>query len=215
MRKPSGFPRPQRGSPRAVISLILEFKMKKFLLCAALLCSAAFASAQAPPDRTDRTKGDKADMSNALDGTWTIVCIEKKGEPMKDAKDMTVVVKDNTIMCSGKDGKPAMSMKFEFTKPGHAKVTVEETAGATDPDRQQVKASEAKTEAKTDAKTGTKAAVYVLTKDYLAVCIHDEPTTDREGKDNEVSGDEGKITTSKPSNMSNCSIVLKRSNERK
>ena len=199
--------------------------MKKFLLCAALLCSAVVASAQTTPEQKDRTKGektDKADMSNALDGTWTVVCIEKKGEPMKDAKDMTVVVKDNMITCSGKDGKPAMSVKFEFTKPGHAKVMIDESANGTGSggtgatgatDRQDGKS--------TDAKGGSKAAVYVLTKDYLAVCIHDESASSSTGgsggtgKDNEVSGGEGKITTSKPSNMSSCSIVLKRGGEGK
>lgn len=166
--------------------------MKALIACAALLCSLAVSFAQQPARPADQGKADPA-KTNALDGTWTVVSIEKNGEPMKDAKDMTVTVKDNTVTCSGKDGKPAMTVKFEFTGPGQAKVMMTEGANGTD--------------RKDDAKAGTKAAVYVLTSEYLAVCVHDDKTTTGTG-----TGDTGTgaITTNAPSPKSACSIVLKR-----
>ncbi len=172
--------------------------MKQSLLCAALLCSAAVSFAQAPARPDDTRKADPAAKANPLDGTWTVVCIEKNGEAMKDAKDMTVTVKDNTVTCSGKDGKSAMTVKFEFTGPGQAKVTTTDGAATTGTDR------------KEDAKAATKAAVYVLTKDYLAVCVHDDKGSGTDKPGDPARGGSGAITTAAPTSKSACSIILKR-----
>jgi uncharacterized protein (TIGR03067 family) len=165
--------------------------MKQFLTCAAV-CWAAVAMAQNPGAQrpADTGKADPA-KANALDGTWTVVAIEKNGEPMKDAKDMTVTVKDNTVTCSGKDGKPAMTVRFEFAGPGQARVTMDDGAAKTADDKKPADGG----------KPGTKPAVYVLTSDYLAVCIHD---------DKAATGEKTGAITTEPSAKSYCSIILKR-----
>src|SRR4051794_2729626 len=107
-------------------------KLKMHLCCLGLVAAfTAFVFAQQPgggarpadPARpADTGKGDTKATTGGLDGTWTVVSIEKNGEAMKDASAMTVTVKDNTATFSGKDGKQAMSVRFEFTGPGMARV---------------------------------------------------------------------------------------------
>jgi uncharacterized protein (TIGR03067 family) len=170
-------------------------KLHLSLVVVACFAAVSFAQNQNPGGAT--RPADKADAkSDKLDGTWTVIAIEKDGQPMQDAKDMTVTVKDNTITCSGKDGKQAMTVKFEFTGPGKAKVNMTEggTTGATGtPDRKDPAAADRKD----GGKEGSKEAVYVLTGEYLAVCIHDD--TNKTG-----------AVTTEPSSKSKCSIILKR-----
>jgi len=180
--------------------------MKLHLCLAAVACFAAATLAQNQnPGGARPADTGKADKTASLDGTWTVVCVEKDGQPMQDAKDMTVSIKDNTITCSGKDGKQAMTMKFEFTGPGKAKVMMTEGAAigtGTGTDRKEPGTADKKDDTKKDDKAGGKEAVYVLTSEYLAVCIHDDaPKT-------------GAITT-EPSSKSKCSILLKRSGSAK
>lgn len=175
--------------------------MKRHLSLAALLCVAAVTLAQNQnPGGTRPADTAKADKANAMDGTWTVVAIEKDGQPMQGAKDMTVTIKDNTITCNGKDGKQAMTVKFEYTGPGKAKVMMTDggTTGATGTDRKEP----ATADKKDGGKEGSKEAVYVLTSEYLAVCVHDDKA------------DSGAITTN-PSSKSKCSILLKRSGSAK
>jgi uncharacterized protein (TIGR03067 family) len=184
--------------------------MRLILTCAAACWAvAAFAQNPGAPRPADTGKADPA-KANALDGTWTVVSIEKNGEPMKDAKDMTVTVKDNTVTCSGKDGKPAMTVRFEFAGPGQARVTMDEGANAerrtgTGTGTADKPADDTKKPAD-GGKPGTKAAVYVLTSDHLAVCIHDDKAP--------ATGDRTGAITTQPSAKSYCSIILKRA-ERK
>ncbi len=49
-----------------------------------------------------------------LDGNWTVVCLEKDGQPVADAKGKTVTAKDNTFTCTGKDGKAGMAWAITF-----------------------------------------------------------------------------------------------------
>jgi uncharacterized protein (TIGR03067 family) len=163
-------------------------KLHLSLVAVACFAAATFAQNQNPGGAT--RPADKADAkAEKLEGTWTVVAIEKDGQPMQDAKDMTVTVKDNTITCSGKDGKPAMTCKLEFTGPGKAKVMMTE-GGAT--------GTEPATNARKDGgKEGSKEAVYVLTSDYLAVCVHDDTNKTA-------------ATTTEPNSKSKCSIILKR-----
>jgi uncharacterized protein (TIGR03067 family) len=177
--------------------------MKQFLVCAAVIGWSAVALGQGARP-ADTPKGDQ--KANALDGTWTVVSIEKNGEPMKDAKDMTVTVKDNAVTCSGKDGKPAMSVRFEFTGPGQARVTMDEGATGSKP----ADADKPADTSKPADRAGTKQAVYVLTNDYLAVCVHDDKAGGT-GGDRPAGGDRpGAITTSAPTAKTYCSIILKR-----
>ena len=108
----------------------------------ALLLSAAATAAAAPNDKPVN-----------LDGNWTVLCAEKDGQPVPDAKDMTATIKGNTITCNGKDGKKAMTMRVEFGPKGTIKVT--DTTDAAPGD-----------------KPAVKEGVYIHTNDFLAVCIH-------------------------------------------
>ena len=125
----------------------------------ALLLTMSLVAA-APADDKPRT-ADRATQTS-LDGNWTIVALEKDGQPVAEAKNMTVMAKGDTITCSAKDGKPAKSWKVSFADMGTVKVT------ATEGD---------------NAKPTESSGVYVLTNDMLALCLHNskndktEPTT--------------------------------------
>lgn len=148
----------------------------KLLSLATFLGFAAVVVA-ADPARPDAAKKDG---TPTLEGSWTVLCLEKDGQPVPDAKDMTVTLKDGALTCQCP--KTKMTMKIEFTGPGKGKVT----AGA----------------AKEGEKAETKDAVFVMTNDYLAICVHDEQATT------------GSVTTYTPSSKSACSLVLKRSGSR-
>lgn len=126
----------------------------------ALLVSLALTGIpQAQAERADQ-KSDRA-IAASLDGNWTVVSLEKNGQAVAEAKSMTVKAKDGTFTCTAKDGKPAMSLKAEFMNNGHL------TAQATEGD---------------NSTPVAKAGVFVLTGDYLALCIHDASGTDAKSK---------------------------------
>jgi uncharacterized protein (TIGR03067 family) len=108
----------------------------------ALLLSAAAMASAAPDDKPVN-----------LDGNWTVLAAEKDGQPMADAKDMTVTIKGDTITCNGKDGKKAMSVRVEFGPKGTVKVT--DTTNAAPGDKPE-----------------SKEGVYIHTRDFLSVCVH-------------------------------------------
>ena len=116
----------------------------------AFLVSATFFAAA--PD--DKAKPSENAPAVSLDGNWTVLAAEKDGKPMPDAKNMTVTAKGNTVTCSGKDGKPATTMKVEFGPNGT--ITVHETSASAGTD----KATE-------------KKGVYVLTDNYFSLCVCD------------------------------------------
>ena len=133
---------------------------------------------------TPRTADSTANVS--LDGNWTIVCLEKDGQPQPDAKNMTVMAKGDTITCSGKDGKPAMTWKLTFADKGRINVT----------------STDANTSGQPQANAGeAKSGVYVLTNDVLAICVHDA----KAGTETSAAG-----TAGSPQVKSHCSIILKR-----
>jgi uncharacterized protein (TIGR03067 family) len=158
--------------------------MKLYSLAAVLLCaSLAIGQNTRPADRPADT--GKADKTAALEGTWTVLAAEKNGEAMADAKDMTVTVKDGVLTCSCP--KTKMTAKMEFTGPGKGRVTI--------------------LEGKEGEKGLAKEAVYVLTNDYLAVCVHDEKTTiggEKPPKDTDAT------IGYQPTTKSQCSFILKR-----
>ena len=192
------------------------------ILIASTLALAAPQPPAAPPAGTqpqDRGADKAGQMDKALDGQWTIVCLEKNGQPMPEAKNMTVKCEGNTITCSAKDGKPAMTLKVVFGQNGTIKVT-EQTASGTQPAEV---GKPADTAGRDPAAMGTKSGVYVMTSDYLAVCIHDDArgASDRNGGRGAeatpavVGGrtgaeGEGAANGSNPTTKSYCSIVLKR-----
>ena len=125
--------------------------MYKLAFSTMVACLALAASVSA-----DDTKGPD---SKCLDGTWTVACYEKNGEPQADHKGMTVKVSAGTITCAGKDGKPAMTMKAVLGSNGTIRVTEGESSAA-------------------HAKSG----VYVLSKDTLAICLHADKTAEGDTK---------------------------------
>ncbi len=188
--------------------------MTSVLALVALQPPAAPATPAAPPaDRQPQDRAAPADK--ALDGQWTIVCLEKNGQPMPEAKNMTVKCEGNTITCTAKDGKPAMTLKVVFGQNGTIKV-MEQNATGTQPAEA---GKPADTAGRDPAAGGAKSGVYVMTSDFLAVCIHDDargaggrgadatPAVDggRPGADREAAA-----TGGNPTAKSYCSIVLKR-----
>ncbi len=138
------------------------------------------------------TPDDKPGASSAaapaisLDGNWTVLCAERDGKALADAKNMTVTAKGDTITCSGKDGKTAVTLKLEFGPNGTLKVS--ETAGGNPSD-----------------KPIAKVGVYVLTQDFFSLCVHDANSTDNANNANNAGNN-------KPTNT--CTFVLQRSSPR-
>lgn len=163
--------------------------MKSLLLICAVLLGVTVAVAEEPKSAPNPA------ATKSIDGTWTVLCAEKDGQPMPDAKDITVTVKDNVFWVKVKDGKE-MKLKMEFTGPGMAKVTEEAPTKDDAP--------------KTDKAHGPKSAVYVLTNDFLSICVHHDKA---EGDIKAASATE---PVGQASSKSYCSFVLKRSDgERK
>jgi hypothetical protein len=125
----------------------------------------------------------KGPDAKCLDGAWTVVCFEKDGKVQTEAPGMTVKADGGTITCSGKDGKPAMTMKVVLGPNGTVQLT-EVSADTTAP--------------ATSAKSA-KAGVYVLTTDYLAISLNTEAAPAGADK-----------ATTDAANKSRCSIILKR-----
>ena len=147
----------------------------------ALLLTMSLVAA-APADDKPRT-ADRATQAS-LDGNWTIVALEKDGQPVAEARNMTVMAKGDTITCSAKDGKPAMTWKVSFADMGMVKVTAMEGD---------------------NTKPMESSGVYVLTNDMLALCLHN-PKSDKT--------EPATTVTSGPNQKSHCSIILKRETAR-
>lgn len=171
---------------------------------------AAPATPAAPQDRA------AAAPDKSLDGQWTVVCFEKAGQPMPEAKNMTVKCEGNMITCSGKDGKPTLAMKVTFGP--NATIRVTELGSDAKPGAE-VKPGEVQQVGGADrpgdaaGRAGTRAGVYVLTQDYLAICIHEDAAGAREGAPREAAQpDEANRASAgnTPSTKSYCTVILRR-----
>ncbi|MDB5306614.1 MAG: hypothetical protein JWO38_816 [Gemmataceae bacterium] len=147
--------------------------MNNYLLGTAVALSALVGSAAA-----EDAKGSGA---KSLDGAWTVVCFEKNGQPQADAKGMTVKADAGTITCSGRDGKPALTLKVAFGPNG----TVQVTEGAGD----------------TSTPGAARSGVYVLTQGYLAISVNDDAV---------VAGADPKAAADGQPAKSRCSVILRR-----
>ncbi|QJW98390.1 hypothetical protein [Frigoriglobus tundricola] len=146
--------------------------MYNFMLAAAV----AFVAFATPTFAGDAKKPD----GKCLDGAWTVVCYEKSGEAQAEAKGMTVKAENGTITCSGKDGKPAMTIKVVLGENGTIQVTEQGADTST-------------------AAPAARAGVYVLTNDLLAISLNAEAAPANADK-----------ATTDAANKNRCSIVLKR-----
>jgi uncharacterized protein (TIGR03067 family) len=119
-------------------------------------------------------------LASSLNGNWSVVNLEKNDQPVVEAKNMTVKAKDGTLTISAKDGKPAMTWKAEFTAMGQITVQAKEGANST---------------------TISKSGVFVLTGDYLAICLHDAS--------NAATNEDARIVAGRDP-KTKCTILLKR-----
>jgi hypothetical protein len=147
--------------------------MYRYLLGTAVACCALVGMAAA-----EDVKGTTA---KSLDGAWTVVSYEKNGQPQAEAKGMTVKADAGTITCSGRDGKPAMTLKVAFGPNGTVQVT--EAAGDS------------------SAPTSARGGVYVLTQEYLAISVNDDAAP---------AGADPKPVAGGPQARARCSVILKR-----
>jgi|GEM_PF-2893533 len=187
----------------------------------------AQAPTPAPAESPDKAPTAKPGAAQSLDGNWTVVAYEKNGQPMAEAKDVTVMIKDNTVTFTPKDAKTKMvAIRLEFPQPGMIRATeMESGSGSGTPDK-----SDPNDKAAPAGKAGqAKQGVYVLAQDYLAICIHDAKgsgtgsgqTGDKEpvSKDQPATKDQptgsdnkaGSGTGTSPISQSYCTVILKKS----
>jgi hypothetical protein len=156
---------------------------------ALILSAMMFAQA---PDAPRAEPTAKPQATASLDGSWTVVCYEKNGQPMAEAKDCTVTVKDNVATFSPKDEKTKiMAIRIECGQNGTIQAT--EMAGA---------GSENKPADRQQAKSG----VCVKSQDYVAICIHDAGAN-KAGAATPNAKTEQEIGTE---TKSYCTVILKR-----
>ncbi len=152
------------------------------LIAAFVLAQAPTPAGQPPAGRSPGLPGhDTAAMS--LDGNWTVVCLEKNGSPVADAKNLTVTVRNNVATFS--DSNKQKAMRFEFAPDGRIRVTEMEGTGtgagtgtgtgttAAQPGRPGQPVRPGVGAPGSPAHNETKTGVYVLAKDYFAVSLHD------------------------------------------
>ncbi|MBN9517267.1 hypothetical protein J0H58_01915 [bacterium] len=130
----------------------------------------AFAAAQQPATPGQPGANPAAGARPSIDGNWTIICLEKDGQPVADARNMAVSIRGNTITFNKSgttDPAPGMrAMRVEFGHNGTIRVSEAD-------DNKFSTAPAAQPGAPSGTPSATKAGVYVLTHDYLAVCVHD------------------------------------------
>lgn len=156
---------------------------------ALILSAALFAQA---PETPKAEAPARPAATQSLDGNWTVICYEKNGQPMAEAKDCQVLVKDNVATFSPKDDKTKiMAIRLELGQNGTIKAT---------------EMADASTTTKPEDKQQQKTGVIVKTQDYVAICIHDsaagaKPGTEPGTKTEVPVGTEGKAY---------CTVILKR-----
>lgn len=160
-------------------------QMNSFLLATLLL---------SPFQDTPRGSDEKSTSANQakLEGTWTVICMEKDGQPQEDCKNAQVTIKDHMITFEpkeGKEGKGPKNLRLQFAGQGKLKVTEVEGSSSTN-----------------DSANG-KEGVYVLTGDYLAVCVHSE----KSGTQN--TDDAAGAVSTGPTSKSKCTVILQRSSK--
>jgi len=165
---------------------------------------------QKPTPQAQGTQGQRdSSPPMSIDGNWTVLCLEKNGQPMTNAKDVTVSIRDNvvTFNCPANTAEKdkVRSMRLEFTQGGKIRVTEAGADGkfsntSTTPNATTGNANSGSSGH--DAKTG----VYVLAHDYFSICVHDES-----GREGGVVPAGARDQAGKPSGKSHCTVFLKRS----
>lgn len=136
------------------------------LLTAILLAQAPQAGTQ-PPGR------DTQPSARSLDGTWTVLCFEKNGQAVPEAKNMTITIRNNVATCSGDEKNRPKSMRLEFGQNGTIRVTELDAAAGAPGAAAPGAAPTARTEGAAGEHAGAKTGHYILTKDFFCVCLKD------------------------------------------
>jgi uncharacterized protein (TIGR03067 family) len=161
----------------------LETPMYGMILCAMLI-----APQQETPTPT-AVSPDRDAPAISLDGNWTVLCVEKNGQPVLDAKNKTVNINNNTVTCKSDPKHEFKTMRLEFGPQAMIRVTEFNEHG--NPEK---------------ARTG----VYILTKDFMSICLHDDAAM---ANARQIDGERTSLKidfTGKPIAKSHCTIVLKR-----
>lgn len=163
----------------------------------ALILSVVLVLAQAPtPAPTAEREANRDNTPMSINGNWTVICYEKDGKPMPEAKNVTVNVKDNMITFTGGKDNMMAPLKVNFGPQGTIRVTEAQVADATKPTPGEKRSQEM-------------AGVYVLTNDYLAICLHDNAPA-QQGEVTAAGGTVPQQGQTQPQMKSKCTVVLKR-----
>lgn len=135
--------------------------------------------------QTDRNAG-RAGMANPLDGSWTVVSLERQGQPVADVSGMTVTVRNGTVTFDGGQATSRMQpMRLEFGAMGTIRVSDAAGSGTgTGPSGSGTGTGAGAGTASGQPRTATGGAgaldrshmrtgVVVHTRDYAAVTIFD------------------------------------------
>ncbi len=159
-----------------------------------LLVCALFVAPQQDPTSPPKPGDRDATPKFSLDGNWSVLSAEKEGQPMPDAKKMTATIANNTVTCNSDSKHDMKTMRLEFGPQATIRVMEMNERGTVEK---------------------TRMGVYVLTKDILAICLHDTPATttsvrpDGERTSLKIDGQ----FTATPHTKSNCTIVLRRADK--
>ena len=172
----------------------------------AILLTALLTQAPTQGDRENKFTKDAS-----FDGNWTVLSYEKDGKPMTDAKDAKVTIKDNTATFTAAAGANKGEMKaMRFTFGPNATIQVAEANA----DGKFDTSAPEPAGAGRPAAAGMKSGVYVLTNDYLAVCIHSDSARAGAGGTGDVRPAGGAAGTDKPNAKTYCTVILKREGTR-
>src|SRR5438874_11794420 len=96
------------------------------LLTAAILAQAPqpATGTQSQPGRSDADRVGHAGMANQLDGSWTVVSLERSGQPVADVSGMTATVRNGLVTFDGGPPTSRMQpMRLEFGALGTVRVS--------------------------------------------------------------------------------------------
>jgi hypothetical protein len=169
-----------------------------------------------------------APKHESIDGDWTIMCLEKDGQPVPNAKNITVHIQNNvaTFKCpeGTADKDKVRSMRIRFGHHGTVHVTEANADGKFE--QAETGGAGAATAAPPAGNAGggtagehhgAKTGVYVLTHDYFALCVH-HPMHAAAGGAGGAGGAAGQAGAAggaagsdvKPMMKTHCAVVLKR-----
>jgi len=189
----------------------------------ALATTPAQQPAQPGQSSTPQAQGQSGSSPPmSIDGNWKVLCLEKNGQPVADAKDVTVSIKDNVVTftspASTAEKDRMKAMRLDFAAGGKIRVTEanadgkfsntgtggNNTSGNTGNNSGNNTGNNAGNNTSSGGH-GAKTGVYVLAKDYLAVCIHDEG-----GREGGAAGGAAATEVGKPNAKSYCTVILTR-----